>query len=170
MAGRKNVIVFNSDQQRADSLGCMGNAVARTPQLNAAAARGVLYRNHYATNPVCMPSRCAFITGRYPNANRVIDNGIHLPASELTMPEVFRRNGYRTASFGKLHFQTFCEYEGDTSMESSGRWSRGELDDWTGPYYGFEHVELAAGHGETPNGPFRTCRSARTTPGATRST
>jgi arylsulfatase A-like enzyme len=126
----KNVIVFYTDQQRADSLGCMGNPLARTPHLDALAARGVRYTRHYATNPVCMPSRCAFITGRYGQANGVIDNGIHLPARELTLPEVFRRAGYRTAAFGKLHFQTFKPTEPDVSFESYGRWNPGTLADW----------------------------------------
>ncbi|HUU60602.1 MAG TPA: sulfatase-like hydrolase/transferase, partial [Phycisphaerae bacterium] len=95
MPGPKNVIVFYTDQQRADSLGCMGNAAAQTPNLDALAARGTLYTRHYATNTVCMPSRAAFITGRYAQANRVLDNGIHLPADQLTVAEVFRRSGCR---------------------------------------------------------------------------
>lgn len=150
----KNVVVFCTDQQRADSLGCMGNAFARTPNLDRLAREGTLYARHYAVNPVCMPSRAAFITGRYPQANGVIDNGIHLPARELTLPEVLRRHGYRTAAFGKLHFQTFKPYEGDVSFESSARWRSGELDGWTGPYYGFQHVELTVGHGEGCHGAY----------------
>lgn len=171
MSQRKNVVVFYTDQQRADSLGCMGNPLARTPNLDALAARGVRYTRHYAANPVCMPSRAAFITGRYPQANGVIDNGIHLPEREVTLPEVFRRAGYRTAAFGKLHFQNFKPTENDTSYESYGRWNPGtladwdrrtdgpaqptcELDGWDGPYYGFERVALAACHGEAASGHY----------------
>ncbi len=151
---KKNVIVFYTDQQRADSLGCMGNTLARTPHIDTLARRGVLYRQHYATNPVCMPSRASFITGRYPQAHRLIDNGIFLPESELTMPEVFRRHGYRTALFGKLHLQTYEPHPGDTSMESLQRWAAGELDGWTGPYYGFETVALTSAHGENCGGAY----------------
>ena len=161
MPTAKNVIVFYTDQQRADSLGCMGNALARTPHLDALAARGTLYTRHYAANPVCMPSRCSFITGQYPQTHRVIDNGIYLPESALTMPEVFRRQGYRTASFGKLHFQTFKSYPGDNSRESSKRWASGELDDWSGPYYGFERVALTVGHGEGTGGAYGRWRARR---------
>jgi len=151
---RRNVIVFYTDQQRADSLGCMGNAFARTPHIDALAARGLLYTSHYATNPVCMPSRASFFTGRYTLAHRVLDNGIFLPSTELTMPDLFRRAGYRTASIGKLHFQTYRPYEGDTSMESFERWDSGEFDDWHGPYYGFEEVQLTLGHGESTSGHY----------------
>jgi arylsulfatase A-like enzyme len=154
MASRKNVIVFCTDQQRADSLGCTGNRFARTPNIDALAARGVLYANHFATNPVCMPSRASFVTGRCTFAHRVLDNGIWLPPGELTMPEVFRRHGYVTASFGKLHFQTYKSYPGDRSMESMARWESGELDAWTGPYYGFEKVLLTTAHGEGCGGHY----------------
>lgn len=154
MAARKNVLVIYTDQQRADSLGCMGNPLARTPNLDRLAARGCLYTQHYAVNPVCMPSRASFFTGRYPQAHRLIDNGVHLPARELTMPEVFRRNGYRTASFGKLHFQTYKPIPNSSSMEDMGRWASGELDGWSGPYYGFEQVALTVGHGENCSGAY----------------
>jgi arylsulfatase A-like enzyme len=159
MPRRKNVLVFYTDQQRADSLGCMGNPLARTPNLDRLAARGLLYTQHYSTNPVCMPSRASLITGRYSQAHRVLDNGIHLPLSELTMPEVFRRNGYRTASCGKLHFQSYVPYENYTSLESAAWWATGRLDGWTGPYYGFEHVDLTVQHGERCGGAYGRWRA-----------
>jgi arylsulfatase A-like enzyme len=148
----KNVIIINTDQQRQDSLGCTGNRHARTPNIDGLAARGRNYTRHYAANPVCMPSRAAFITGRYPQANGVIDNGVPLPERERTLPEAFRRNGYRTAAIGKLHFQTYKGYEGDTSMESIARWGSGDLDDWNGPYYGYDTVDLTCTHGENAGG------------------
>jgi arylsulfatase A-like enzyme len=168
---RKNVVVFNTDQQRADSLGCMGNAAARTPNIDGIAARGVLYRNHYAANCVCMPSRASFITGRHVPAHGVRDNGVWLPAEELTMPEVFRRAGYRTASFGKLHFQTFLPWTAEeapppkpgvpaalSSMECIARYASGELSEWRGPYYGFEHVQITTTHGEGVGGHYGVWR------------
>jgi len=154
MSATKNILVFCTDQLRADALGCMGNDLARTPTLDRLAERGVLYRSHYAANPVCMPSRAAFVTGRHCRANGVVDNGVHLPADQVTMPEVFRENGYRTASFGKLHFQTYKSYEGDTSFESRARWESGEFDGWTGPYYGFETVRMTCGHGDYCGGEY----------------
>ena len=159
MPNRKNVIVFYTDQQRADSLGCMGNSLARTPNIDGLAAHGICYKQHYAANPVCMPSRAAFITGRYPQANGVLDNGVPLPLDQLTMPEVFRQNGYHTACFGKLHFQTYKSYPDDTSMESMQRWASGELDDWHGPYYGFDTVEMTSSHGEACSGHYGRWRA-----------
>lgn len=151
---RKNVILIHTDQQRADSLGCMGNPLARTPNIDALASRGTLYRWCYASNPVCMPSRASLFTGRHVLAHRVLDNGIWLDEDELTMPEAFRRSGYRTAGFGKFHFQTYMSYDGDTSAESMARWESGELDGWHGPYYGFEEVKMTTAHGEGTGGHY----------------
>lgn len=152
--GRPNVILIHTDQQRADSLGCMGNRFARTPNIDALAGRGTLYRWAYAANPVCMPSRASLFTGRHVPAHRVLDNGIWLPATELTMAEAFRQAGYRTAGFGKFHFQTYKSYDGDSSMESMARWESGELDGWHGPYYGFDHVSMTTAHGEGTGGHY----------------
>ncbi len=149
---RPNVVVFCTDQQRADSLGCMGNAVARTPNIDALAAAGVLYRRHYTVNPVCMPSRAAFVTGCYPQTTGLLANGLSLREDLATMPGVFRAAGYRTASFGKLHFQPYLHYEGSPSKEDMNKFKSGELDGWNGPYYGFEHVEITTSHGNNPNG------------------
>ena len=159
VSNRKNVIIFYTDQQRADSLGCMGSALAKTPHIDDLAAQGTTYARHYAANPVCMPSRAAFITGRYPQANGVLDNGVPLPPTQLTMPESFRQNGYRTAGFGKHHFQTYKPHANDTSMESMERWASGELDEWHGPYYGFETVELTTSHGEPCGGHYGRWRT-----------
>ena len=78
-AAAENVIVFYTDQQRGDSLGCAGNEYARTPHIDGLAARGNLYTRHYSANPVCMPSRASVFTGRTTLAHRVLDNGIFLP-------------------------------------------------------------------------------------------
>ncbi len=158
---KKNVLIFCTDQLRADFLGCMGNPAARTPHLDALAALGTLHTRHYASNPVCMPSRASFVTGRTILAHRVLDNGIFLPETELTMPEVFRRNGWRTASFGKLHFQTYKPFAGDNSHESRERWESRELADWHGPYYGFEEVRLTVGHGEGCGGHYGLWRKEK---------
>ncbi|MCD6404968.1 MAG: sulfatase-like hydrolase/transferase [Planctomycetes bacterium] len=151
---RPNVILIHTDQQRADSLGCMGNRYARTPRIDSLAERGVVYENHYASNPVCMPSRASLFTGRHVFSHRVLDNGIFLPETELTMAEVFRRNGYRTESIGKLHFQTCKPHEGDESMEGWDRWRSGEFAEWDGPYYGFEKIQVSIEHGEEAHGHY----------------
>lgn len=67
---RPNIIIFNPDQMRADSMGHMGNPAARTPFLDQwAQTEAVSFRRAFCQNPVCVPSRCSFTTGTYPHTN-----------------------------------------------------------------------------------------------------
>lgn len=143
----KNLIVFYTDQLRRDCLGCSGNPVAVTPNIDALAQRGVVFRNHYAANPVCMPSRASFFTGRHLQAHRLIDNGFALPKTEITLPQVLAENGYHTGSVGKIHLTTMRAAAELGHEESEAAWKSGAMDDWTGPYYGFKDVQLSIGHG-----------------------
>ena len=52
-----NVLLFISDQQRTDTLGCYGNRWIRSPHQDALAARSFLFENTYVTQPVCTPAR-----------------------------------------------------------------------------------------------------------------
>lgn len=91
-----------SDQHRADALGCTGNAIVETPNLDRMGRGGVIFDQAYVQCPVCMASRAAIHTGRYPSALRVPSMGV-LPPSEVTLAEALKRAGYRTGMFGKLH-------------------------------------------------------------------
>ncbi len=102
MSDSPNVLWIMTDQQRADSLGCMGNSIARTPNIDRLAEEGVLFRKAFCQSPVCMASRAVALTGRYPSAIPVRGMGL-LPPDEVTTAEVLQRNGYSTGAFGKLH-------------------------------------------------------------------
>ena len=95
-----------------------------------------------------MPSRASFFTGRYPQAHRVLDNGIALPESELTLANVLADAGYETRAVGKLHFTPLCSPAETGLRESHELWKTGALDTWTGPYYGFQTVELTLDDGD----------------------
>ena len=144
----RNLIVFYTDQLRKDCLGCYGNPVAKTPNLDALAGRGVVFQNHYASNPVCMPSRASFMTGRHLQAHRLIDNGIALPKTETTLADVLAANGYQTGSVGKIHLTPFNAPAEHGCEESRAVWQSGAMDGWSGPYYGFNEVQLTLGHGD----------------------
>lgn len=65
---RPNIIILNPDEMRADAMGHMGNRAAYTPRLDALARdEAVSFSNAFCQNPVCVPSRCSFLTGLYPH-------------------------------------------------------------------------------------------------------
>jgi arylsulfatase A-like enzyme len=57
-----NILWIQTDEQRTDSLGCYGGTWARTPHLDALAARGTAFLNHHTQSPVCVPSRVCELT------------------------------------------------------------------------------------------------------------
>ncbi len=70
MAKRPNIIIFNPDEMRTDTMSHMGNPAAVTPFLDEfQQTEAVSFRNAYCQNPVCVPSRCSFFTGLYPHVH-----------------------------------------------------------------------------------------------------
>ncbi len=153
----RNVLFICTDQQRKDSLGCYGHPSAATPNLDALAAGGLRCEGNIVANPICMPNRMSMLTGQYPRNHGQWTNGLLLDPLPLTLPEHLRRQGWRTASIGKIHLTpTGCD--DDRSYESRQRWRRITEDPTSGgayahlgPYAGFEHVELTIGHGGALN-------------------
>ena len=99
-----NLILITPDQMRGDCMGCTGHPLIHTPNLDALAAGGALFPQAYAQNPVCVPSRSSIISGQYPHAHGVRDNGFVLSEEIPTLPGILREAGYRTVSVGKMHF------------------------------------------------------------------
>lgn len=145
-APQPSFLFITTDQHRADCLGCYGNPVVRTPHLDRLAAEGVRLTRAYVQNPLCMPSRATLLTGRYPRAHRVWCNGVALPASETPLPAVLGAAGYRTACVGKMHFTPYGAEARPGYFDAHRTWEACDLGDWTGPYYGFDYVQLTIGH------------------------
>lgn len=104
----KNILLITVDELRADCTGFSGNPDARTPHLDALAARGVVLNNHFAPFPKCVPSRCAMLTGRYCHTDglRSVRPENHLPPTAPTVPAVLRSAGWETAYLGLNHVWT----------------------------------------------------------------
>ena len=77
-----NVLFIITDQQRADMMGCSGNKIIETPNLDRLAKDSVRFSNAFCTSPMCMPNRATMITGYYPNVHGVRSNGINLPQNK----------------------------------------------------------------------------------------
>ncbi|MGQ9663085.1 MAG: sulfatase family protein [Kiritimatiellia bacterium] len=102
---RLNIMLFMADQFRWDCLGCMGNPIIRTPNLDALAAAGILFANAFTPNPICVPARASLMTGNYSHlCTGSKDNDGRIREDQPLLTEVLKSVGYRTYALGKLHF------------------------------------------------------------------
>lgn len=176
------MLLIVTDQQRADHLGCYGNPVVQTPNVDTLAARGWSADRFYVSSPICMPNRSTLMTGRMPSVHGVRHNGIPLAVDWTTFPDVLRAHGYRTALIGKSHLQNMTGAPPVTPgpdataradsppyplREARHRTTAPELYDqenphrWrdpshrlTLPFYGFEHVSLCIDHADRVEGDY----------------
>ncbi|CAG1013567.1 MAG: alkaline phosphatase family protein [Rhizobiaceae bacterium] len=99
-SARPNVLFITCDQWRGDSLGAAGNPSIRTPNIDALAREGVLFRRHYAGAAPCSPARACLYTGLYQMTNRVCRNGTPLDARHGNVALAARALGYDPTLFG----------------------------------------------------------------------
>jgi len=114
---RPNILFILADDLGYGDLSCYGRPDYQTPNLDLLAAQGVRLLNAYSASPVCTPTRCALITGRYPARTRVgleeplTERGelgdkamtLGLPPGHPTIASLLKQNGYETALIGKWH-------------------------------------------------------------------
>jgi arylsulfatase A-like enzyme len=138
-----NVLLITTDQQRADTLGVEGSPLGATPNIDAVAAAGTRYAAARTQNPLCQPARATILTGTYPSTHGVTCNGVDLPADaeERSVATLLGRAGYSTALFGKAHFATTYPFFPTGKVESVEGSARVDPE-WSGPYFGFQHVEM----------------------------
>lgn len=98
-----NLLYIFADQLNGFSLGCNGNPDARTPHLDALAARGTVMQNAFSCAPVCTPARITMWTGRYAGNLGTLANDGRIPGGIPTMADAFRNAGYLTSYVGKWH-------------------------------------------------------------------
>ena len=110
MANKPNFILFITDQQRFDHLGCYGHPILKTPNIDCMAKEGVIYDRFYVSSPVCMPNRASLMTCRMPSSHGVRSLGIPLGLEQVTFVELLRAAGYQTALIGKSHLQNVTDW------------------------------------------------------------
>lgn len=97
-------VLFNIVDDLNCRIGCYGDPVAISPNLDRLASRGVRFERAYCQFPVCNSTRCSVFTGLYPTTTGVVDNNIFLVLSKghETLQDYFRQHGYAVAEFGKV--------------------------------------------------------------------
>jgi arylsulfatase A-like enzyme len=100
---RPNLIFLLTDDQRADTLGCMGNTIIQTPHIDALSRRGVTFDNAFVTTSICMTSRASILTGQYAARHGTWDFRKSFTPDELavTYPGLLRKAGYHVGFIGK---------------------------------------------------------------------
>ena len=104
-AAVKNILFIMCDQLRADHLSCFGHPHLKTPNLDALAARGVIFDRAYVNSPVCGPSRMSYYTGRYVHSHGASWNFVPLKAGEMTIGDHLRPLGVQSVLVGKTHMR-----------------------------------------------------------------
>jgi len=105
MPERPNVLVLMCDHHRFDALGCLGNPMARTPNLDRLAASSVRFDRCYTQSPVCSPARHSLATGRYAHAHGVITNQSMPRSGMTTVAHALKPLGYRRFHVGHMHWR-----------------------------------------------------------------
>ncbi|MBI5091962.1 MAG: sulfatase-like hydrolase/transferase [Candidatus Hydrogenedentes bacterium] len=99
-----NILIIHCDELRVDCLGAYGNREIQTPHVDALAADGVRFENHFCSYPVCTPSRYSLLSGLPVHDHQGWSNYCTLPPGTETIPGLLKNVGYRTAAAGKMHF------------------------------------------------------------------
>ncbi len=140
-------VVFIVVDDLNNTLGCYDHPVVQTPNIDRLAGQGILFRDAYCNYAVCNPSRSSFLTGIRPESIGILSNRIPLSSvlgDRVTMPSLFRKNGYYTISIGKV-------FNGSNEKNDPGAWDE---------IYSFKSTDLGR-EGEGRNltgGKLKWCR------------
>jgi len=106
--GPPNIVLIMADDLGYGELGCYGQKIIRTPNIDRLAAEGMRFTQCYSGSPVCAPSRCVLMTGKHTGHSFIRNNRATKPegqwpmdAAELTVAELLKAQGYATAAIGK---------------------------------------------------------------------
>jgi choline-sulfatase len=124
-----NIIMIISDEHNAGVLGCYGNDIVRTPNLDGLARAGVTFKSCYCNSPLSVPSRLSFTSGKYISRVAAWSNDCWLPSADYpTLPPIMNAAGYDSVLCGKMHYDRTRRYgftEIGGNMNNSFKTGRG---------------------------------------------
>ena len=116
-----NILYVTADDL-GEQVGCYGDAVARTPNIDALAATGTRFANAYVTQASCSPSRSTLLTGLYPHQNGQVglaNRGYSMKEGIPTLPTLLHDAGYKTGIIGKLHVNPEADFKFDYERKNA---------------------------------------------------
>ncbi len=99
-----NILMICVDDLRPE-LGCYGNSIIQTPNIDKLASSGYVFNNHYVQAAICGPSRSSFLTGKVSqqwDPWEKLRKTDHEPDAPIVLPHLFKKNGYKTVGIGKI--------------------------------------------------------------------
>lgn len=126
---RPNMVFILSDQHAANVLGCYGDGIVRTPNLDSLAQTGVVFDNVYTPSPLCVPARMSLLTGRHPHRQSCWTNSDALASDIPTFAHALGAAGYLPALMGRLHAIGPDQLHGYVRREVGDH-----ITDWLGGY------------------------------------
>lgn len=108
---KPNIIVIMADEHNAGILGCYGNDIVKTVNLDGLATSGITFENCYCNSPLCAPSRLSFTSGKYVSRVGAWSNDCWLPTADYpSLPRIMNAAGYESILCGKMHYDRTRRY------------------------------------------------------------
>lgn len=111
---KHNLLIIFSDEHRKDAMGCVGHPTVKTPNLDALAARGSLFKNAYTPSPMCVPTRASIACGDHVHKIGYWDSATPYDGKKRSWMHHLRNQGVEVTSIGKLHFRSGKDDNGFT--------------------------------------------------------
>jgi iduronate 2-sulfatase len=158
-AEKPNILFIAVDDLRPD-LGCYGNKIVKTPNIDRIAARGLVFNRAYCAQAVCSPSRTAIMTGLRPDTTKVWDLNTHFRMAQpdcVTLPQHFKANGWHCAALSKIYHGGFEDGRSwnEPHWYPKGRAVDTDAVDWTKQIVTKHDVDVSEFAVELSGGPAR---------------